>query len=565
MRQIISKSLKFLIFPSFIVFIHFASLPANAEDSRMLVRIHLPTPQHWEALKEAGMEARFGEGKKWVDLILTQDQVDQLNERGFETSILLTEKQLKVLKLSFDPAYHTYQEMVKELDSLQSVYPDIAKMDSIGTSTRGERVIWAFKISDNVRIEEDEPAVLYNGVHHACEVMGLEICMGLINDLLSAYGSDSRTTFWIDNTEIWFIPLLNPDGYSAVTSELSLYWRKNARNLDGGEGPYEYQCNDWWTCYTEGVDLNRNYDFNWEYGGSYQPWHYNYRGEYPFSELETEALRELALAQRFALSISYHSYGEIVFYPWVWGSGYSPDEPTLGDIALNIALRITKQNGEEPYDYSHNGALAGMSTNWLYGKLGTFDFIVEVLPYPFFIPPGHQVQSVYLNNRAGALYLLERVHGSSITGRITDSGTNLPLEAVVRVLEIAEHFTPPMQDRISEPVYGRYRWLLMPGTYTVEVSREGYYTETISNLTVSPDQPTSRNVSLTKVLTGDAGLDRMIDVKDIIFLISYLFKSGPTPTPLWAGDANCNQEVDISDIVYLINYVLKSGPEPCAG
>lgn len=529
----------------------------------MLVRIHLPTTQHWEALKEAGMEVRFGEGKKWVDLILTQEEVDQLNAKGFETSILLTQKQLKSLKLSFDPAYHTYQEMARELDSLRNVYPDIAKMDSIGISTRGKRIIWAFKISDNVKLEEDEPAVLYNGVHHACEVMGLEICMRLINDLLSAYGSDPQITFWIDNTEIWFIPLLNPDGHTAVTSETSVYWRKNARDLDGDMVAYEYQCNDWWTCYTEGVDLNRNYDFNWEYGGSYQPWHYNYRGEFPFSELETQALRELALDQRFALSISYHSYGEIVFYPWEWGKGFAPDETALRNIASNIASRITKQNQEQPYDYGHNGALAGMSANWLYGKLGTFDFIVEVLPYPFFIPPGHQVQSVYLNNKAGALYLLERAHGPSITGRITDSATDLPLEAVVRVLEIAQRFNPPMNDRTSEPVHGRYRWPLVPATYTLEVSGEGYYTETISNIKVLPDQPTSRNVSLTKVLAGDADLDRMIDLKDIIFLINYLFKSGYPPDPLWTGDANCSQDVGISDIVYLINYILKSGPEPC--
>jgi carboxypeptidase T len=566
MRQISLRVFKFLVFPLLLLLIvHSAAAPGDGENSRMLVRIHLPTPQHWEELKKTGMEARFAEGKKWVDLILTQGEVHKLNEKGFETSVLLTEKQLKSLKLSFDPAYHTYQEMVTELQGLYSNYPDIARMDSIGVSTQEKKIIWALKISDNVELEEDEPAVLYNGVHHACEVMGLEICMRLIRDLLSGYSSDPQIAFWIDNTEIWFIPLLNPDGHSAVTSEKSLYWRKNARDLDRDGLLREYLCNDWWTCYTEGVDLNRNYDFNWEYGGSYQPWHYNYRGEYPFSELETQALRQLALAQRFALSISYHSYGEIVFYPWVWGSGYAPDEPALGDIAFNIASRITKQSGEEPYDYGHNGALAGMSTNWLYGKLGTFDYILEVLPYPFFIPPGHQVQSIYLQNKPGALYLLERVHGSSITGRITDSATKLPLGAVTRILEIAEHFNPPMNERTSEPAHGRYRWLLLPGTYTLEISREGYYAETVSNVAVAQSRPTEQDVSLTRILTGDVSLDRVVDVEDMVLLINYLFKSATAPDPLWVGDVNCSQDVDISDIIFLINYVLKSGPEPCPG
>jgi hypothetical protein len=531
----------------------------------MLVRVHLPTPQHWEGLKKAGMEARFGEGKKWVDLILTQVEIDQLSKEGFETSILLTERQLKILKLSFDPTYHTYQEMVTELDSLQNAYPEVARMDSIGVSTQEKRIIWAFKISDQVQLDEDEPAVLYNGVHHACEVMGLEICMRLINDLLSVYGSDPEITSWIDNTEIWFVPLLNPDGHSAVTSEISLYWRKNGRDLDGDSLLYEYQCNDWWTCYTEGANLNRNYDFNWEYGGSYLPWHYDFRGEYPFSESENQALRELALFQRFALSISYHSYGEIVFYPWEWGPSYAPDEITLRDIALNIASRIAKQNQEESYDYGHNGALAGMSANWLYGKFGTFDFMVEVLPYPFFIPPGDQIDSVYLSNKPGALYLLERVNGPSITGEITDSTTTLPLEAVVRILEIADHFTPPMNERTSDPIYGRYRWLLTPGTYTLEVSQEGYYTETISNILVSANQPTTENVALMTFLIGDVDQNRVIDIVDVVSLVNYLFKSGPEPDPLWIGDANCNEDVDVSDVVYLINYVFKSGPQPCAG
>lgn len=557
------KLFKFSITSLLLILTLFTNPPGSQEYSRMLVRIHLPTPQHWEKLKEAGMEARFGEGKKWVDLILTQHEIDQLNKKGFETSILLTEKQLKILKLTFDPAYHTYQEMVKELDSLQSIYSQIARMDSIGVSTQEKRVVWAFKISDNVQLTEDEPAVLYNGVHHACEVMGLEICMRLINDLLKAYGSDPEITFWIDNTEIWFIPLLNPDGHSAVTSEISLYWRKNGRDLDEDSLLYEYQCNDWWTCFTEGVDLNRNYDFNWEYGGSYQPGHYNYRGEYPFSESETRALRELALAQRFALSLSYHSYGEIVFYPWEWGSSYAPDETTLRNIASSIASRITKQSGWESYDYGHNGAMAGMSANWLYGKLGTFDFMVEVLPYPFFIPPGHLVDSVYLSNKPGALYVLERVHGSSITGITTDSATTLPLKAVVRIQEIVEHITPPMNERTSDPTHGRYRWLVTPGTYTLEVSQEGYYTEIISNIVVSPDQPTVKNVALITILIGDLDLDRTVDIEDIVFLINYLFKSGTEPNPLWVGDINCSEAVDISDVVYLINYVFKSGPQPC--
>ena len=94
--------------------------------------------------------------------------------------------------------------------------------------------IWAVKISDNVHVEEDEPAVLYNGVHHAEEVLGLEICMSMINELLSQYGSDGQKTWWVDNIEIWFVPLLNPEGHKVVTDGLDITYRKNKRDNNMG-------------------------------------------------------------------------------------------------------------------------------------------------------------------------------------------------------------------------------------------------------------------------------------------------------------------------------------------
>ena len=137
-----SISCVLIVFITFIL-ISFTATSKENNISRVLVRIHLPTPQDWLELKKAGMEARFGEGKKWVDLILTQDEVNELNQRGFETSILLTDKQLKSLELSFDPVYHTYGEMVAELERLETSYPLIAQMDSIGISTQKKKTIWA--------------------------------------------------------------------------------------------------------------------------------------------------------------------------------------------------------------------------------------------------------------------------------------------------------------------------------------------------------------------------------------------------------------------------------------
>jgi carboxypeptidase T len=467
---------------------------SSSKRDAALVRILISYPAQIQEIRDLGIELiSETEGETRVDVAADQQQLDELIARGFNIQILSTAEELSRLEITLDPEFHTYEEMADELIVLQSAHPQIAMMESIGVSAEERRVIWAFKISDNVHQEEDEPAVLYNGVHHACEVMGLEICMRLISDLLNDYGTDPDVTFWVDNTEIWFIPLLNPDGHSAVTDSISLWWRKNGRDLNDNGVLYEYDCNDWWECYTEGANNNRNYDFNWVYGGSPDPWHYDYRGAYPFSEDENVSIRDLAEVQKFVVSISYHSSGEIVYYPWHWDGSYAPDDVTLTDLAQQIASRITKHNGPGVYTYGRNGARVGMSANWFYGTQGTFDFMIEVLDYPTFIPPGLEIDSVYHANKPGALYILDRVHQTCITGIISDSLTGLPLEARVKILQL---YSPVLSPRTSDPIFGRYRRLLTPGTYNLEFSKPGYYSKQFSNVFVGTGEPTVLSVQL---------------------------------------------------------------------
>jgi hypothetical protein len=421
--------------------------------------------------------------------------VRELRQSGYEVSILETGPSAPPRIAVFPPEYHTYEELVFELQALQTAYPAIGKLYDLGPTTQLGRRMLAFKVSDNVATEEDEPAVLYDGEHHACEVMGLELCMKLLNELLTNYGTNPTITNWVNSTEIWFVPATNPDGHYAVTSSISEYWRKNGREIDGDTVLFEYECNDWWTCYSEGVNENRNYDWNWSSGGSSDPWHYDYRGASAFSEKENQALRDLSLAQHFTLSISFHSYGELVYYPWQWGSSRAPDNACLADIASNVASRMNRYSGGT-YSYGTNDALTGMSSNWRYGAEGDFAFMVETLPYPYFIPPGSWISEVYADLRPGMTYLLDRVRGSGITGLVTDAVTHAPLEATVRILEVSSTNVDPRQ---SEPLHGRYRWLVNPGTYTLEVSKAGYVTETVSNIVVSSGSPTAVNVALDPI------------------------------------------------------------------
>ncbi|MBN2620543.1 hypothetical protein JXB22_05565, partial [candidate division WOR-3 bacterium] len=183
--------------------------------------------------------------------------------------------------LSIDARYHTLAEIGVELDTLARCYPAITVLDTLGYSTTDSLPIFAFKISDNAGQREDEPRVLYVACHHAEEILGIEICMYMIQDLLTRYGSDSTATYWINNREVWFVPLLNPEGHDVVMRGIDTTWRKNKRD-NNENGVFDLDC--------DGVDPNRNYDFHWAAGGSTTPGSEYYRGLFPFSENETRVV-----------------------------------------------------------------------------------------------------------------------------------------------------------------------------------------------------------------------------------------------------------------------------------
>jgi hypothetical protein len=336
--------------------------------------------------------------------------------------------------------------------------------------------------------EEDEPAILYNGIHHAEELMGAEICMYMIDSLVTAYGNDPQITSWVNSTEIWIVPIVNPDGHEIVmhVPSIDISWRKNTRDNNG---------NNTFDIYDDGVDLNRNYDFNWHMAMGRDWWDRYYRGPYAFSELETQAIRDLSSDQHFIFAVNYHGpnlgVGEIIYYPWNWDEQQSPDSFAIKDIARSMALLIVNDADDSTYAIGRGNAKSPKARNWQYGVKGTFAYTVEVSTC--FIPQGSQVTDICQRNVVGAFYLLDRIQGSSITGIIYDSTTGDPLEAEVRILEA---YDPDLEARLSDSTYGRYRRMLDPGTYIVEVYKEQYHSVIDSNIVVEAGKPTIHNVSL---------------------------------------------------------------------
>lgn len=376
---------------------------------------------------------------------------------------------------ALDARYHTAAEMHAELLAAAANYPSIAELVTLGTTGEEGLPIYALKISDNVSTDEDEPVVLYNGVHHAEEVMGLEACLWMIDELTAGYGVNDTITGWVNDCEIWFMPLLNPEGHAIVTAETDTTWRKNKTdNNDNGVFDPGY----------DGVDLNQNYDFNWSMGGSDNPASEYYRGPFAFSEAENRLMRDFCLAEKPVFAVNYHSPrssdGDCVYYPWYWpGYSFAPDHAIIFNVASGVATR-TKNEAGVSNTALYGFATSGRARNWQYGVVGTIGFDQEILSN-LCQPSGDRVDGICEKVARGAYYLLDRTRGPGITGRVTDASTSDPIIAEVKVVEFASSLLTP---RTTEPLYGRYWRMIMPGTYTLEFSSPGYDTQTVTGVVV---------------------------------------------------------------------------------
>jgi murein tripeptide amidase MpaA len=184
--------------------------------------------------------------------------------------------------------YTTYEEAEQILSDLQDNYPEICKLDTVGYSTRDNVPMMRLKISDNVEDDEDEPAVFYCGGVHADEVLGVEVVMNFIQDILERYGSaDPDIIDLINSIELFCVPFINPEGH-IVVEEGDTQWRKNKCDNDEN-GIFDFH---------DGVDNNRNYDFGWyidDDPGSNTPESLMYKGTAPFTQTENIAMAEFGL------------------------------------------------------------------------------------------------------------------------------------------------------------------------------------------------------------------------------------------------------------------------------
>ena len=416
---------------------------------------------------------------------------------------------------NIDQRYHTTEEIYNYLDSLNNLEAinNWFHIDTIGFSTNDTIPILSVRISDNASLKEDEPRVLFIGQVHAEEILGVEIVMDLIDKLLFPnVNSYSHMQILKENIDIHLIPTLNPEGLNIVHDGYDVSFRKNKRDFSP-DGPYPNGIFDYEPSIgndIDGVDLNRNFSFNWIFGDTFlEPdnsdyaSHYDYfRGTSPFSENEAAVLRDLALENNFVFSIVWHSsrsgnLSEKIFTSWKWeGLKPSPDLEIMKGIGDAIGSLLVKEDGTGTYLSAYSESRNGKLHDWFYRETGCFQYLIECGTSNL-QPDSSLVEDTIDRSRPAMIYLMNRILGynassSQVTGIVYSSNLNTPI--VGAVIEVAEHSGNVLRPRLSDE-FGRYRRLLNPGTYNLISRAEGYKTKEISVVT-NNSSPTYQDIFL---------------------------------------------------------------------
>ena len=273
--------------------------------------------------------------------------------------------------------YLTYAQLLQNLDAMQAAYPDlISARENVGTFlTQENRAIQWVKITKNVATLIPRPQVLYTAIHHAREPACLSETIFYMWYLLENYSTNDEVKNILDNTELFFIPVVNPDGY--VYNETT--------NPNGG-GLWRKNRHDFGTTLF-GVDDNRNYDY-WVNGDSNQSV-FNTTGvsadatgeTYPginaFSEPETQAVRYFVENHNFQLALNAHTYSNLLLYPF----GYDANLPTPDDVIYQgISKMMVSQNGFVNEIASQLYSASGDSDDFMYGQTFNHNKIFAFTP-----------------------------------------------------------------------------------------------------------------------------------------------------------------------------------------
>ncbi len=488
---------------------HDAAVPVQ------LVRVNVPTQEDRDRLTNLGLDLTEHGGPTYVEAVLhTTADADRLSEAGFTWTITipdlgLRERQNNELNAAYAEAttvsplpsgrdtYRKLADYENDLRALAAANPAIVKLFTMSRRSLEGREILGVEISDNVTATGDgKPTFLMMGLHHAREWPSGEHSIEFATDLVKSYSAgNARITDLLKRTRVLVVPVVNPDGFeqsrkwgdlvdireidnggtvTILGNPGNAYKRKNCRVADGQDSTPPGACEiSSPGGFGIGVDLNRNYGGLWGGPGASgiaaDP---TYRGARPFSEPETQAVRELISSRHVTTLITNHTFSNLVLRPpGIRSAGETVDETALKDLGT----RMTAQNG---YRNIHGWQLydtTGTTEDWSYNATGGFGYTFEIGPNEFH-PPFSQVVDEYVGagiyagkgNREAYLIALE--NAANARGHSVISG-KAPAGAVLRLTKTFQTKTSsggPIDDRLEStlvvPGGDKFTWHVNPST-----------------------------------------------------------------------------------------------------
>lgn len=367
--------------------------------------------------------------------------------------------------------YPTYSAYLTLMQQFALNYPDLCRIDTIGTSVEGRLILSAI-ISDNVHQNEKEPKVFYTSSMHGDEVTGYVLMLHLIDYLLQNYNTNNRIHKIVDSLEIHINPLANPDGtYASSNNTVSGATRGNANSMD----------------------LNRNFPVpNGSIGGD---------NTYSI-EVETQAFMNYGKKHPFVMAMNIHGGAEIANYPWDYKTQDHADKTWWIYICKEYADTAQYYSPSGYFEYQPSGAdypgviegaswylVSGSRQDWMNYFAHCREITLEISNTK--TPPASELENFWTYNYRSFLnYLEQAIYG--IRGTVIDGCTYEPIKALIT---INNHDTDSSQVYSHLP-HGDYYRPIVAGSWTMIVSAPGYQSDTITSITIENKSIAMRNITL---------------------------------------------------------------------
>lgn len=393
-----------------------------------------------------------------LDVLVKRNQMDSFAKLQLSSEVKFDPQNALPQNIS---SYLDPTEVAQTLQDLAAQFPNQTRLFEAG-KTHENRTIWGIEISNHLQ-DPLLPVALFNGMHHARELMTTEVLVHMATTLLTTQNTDPKVGEWLEKTRIVVVPQLNPDGNARVHAGTRM-WRKNTwKEKDS----------------VVGVDLNRNYPAFWNHcnGSSGMKFSDTYRGPRPGSEPESQALMRLVSELKPVVDISYHSYSELIIYPFGCRKEKNPSADLFAQIGQFMNQQLPNDQGKVG-QYKVGAApdviyeADGTDLDWQWRTHGVLGYTIEINSSGLGFQPDYaKWRDVTVKRQEGGWRaLLQRVHQQSVQAQLGEGWQSQVSHYTIEKRNesgLYESFAPdlPAQTFTPKGSTGFIYNLLQPGSY----------------------------------------------------------------------------------------------------